>query len=89
MKLVNGSFFGKYKKKKSVEELTRLKNTTPKDMWKTDLSNLKEAILKQNQFVKEQENYIKPDNKSKKGKKRKSKTAKTAKKSTKVVQIKL
>ena len=37
-------------------------------MWKTDLSNLEIEIHKQNQRVKEQENYIKKGTKPKKKK---------------------
>lgn len=67
-----------YEKKKQdmLNQLEVLKNTSPKDMWKTDLDELEQSIIVQNALVKEQENYN--AEKNKKGKKS-SKTSKKTK----------
>jgi len=68
----------KYRKEKSdkLGELDILKNTSPKEMWTIDLKNLKDEIAKQNNIVKEQENYKKKSTKSTKKTTKKTKLLK-------------
>lgn len=59
-------------KEKCLAHLQQIKNTHPKDMWKKDLNNIKQEIIKQNKSVHDRENYKGKEQKTKTKRKRKT-----------------